>query len=113
MVQFRPLLANQIIDLSNILNLFSKVLDYDRFEAGKLPSEGFLTVLEEVPGLVHYEDLTQQLNVRVETSFRSSGGKLLIEILRYNNNLHAMFLLINNHLTICIPLTIYRAINFK
>eukprot|EP01036_Dinobryon_divergens_P034039 gene34039-43981_t len=38
------------------------VVDYDRFTPGRAPETGFLTVLEEVPGLIHYEDMTAQLN---------------------------------------------------
>eukprot|EP01035_Chromulina_nebulosa_P018640 gene18640-24381_t len=38
------------------------VIDFDKFTSGNYPSQGFLTVLEEVPGYIHYEDLTHHLN---------------------------------------------------
>jgi Phospholipase B len=41
------------------------VLALDRFTAGQLPYRGFLTVVEEVPGYMHYEDLTPQLWVSI------------------------------------------------
>jgi hypothetical protein len=34
-----------------------------RFEAFQAPRAGFLTVLEELPGLVHHEDVTNTLVV--------------------------------------------------
>lgn len=37
------------------------VLDFNKFEPYKPPRNGFLTVLEEIPGLVHHEDLTDIL----------------------------------------------------
>lgn len=37
------------------------VLDLPLFTSGSSPSSGFLTVFEEVPGLVHYEDQTEFL----------------------------------------------------
>lgn len=36
---------------------------YTRFEPYSQPRHGFLTVLEEIPGLVHHEDLTEILVV--------------------------------------------------
>jgi hypothetical protein len=36
---------------------------YCRFEAFQAPRAGFLTVLEELPGLVHHEDVTNTLVV--------------------------------------------------
>lgn len=36
-------------------------MDLQHFQPGEAPSAGFLTVFEEVPGLVHYEDQTQRL----------------------------------------------------
>jgi hypothetical protein len=37
------------------------VVDLDRFRVGQNPLPGFLTVLEEVPGYIHSEDMTQWL----------------------------------------------------
>ena len=39
------------------------VLDYQKFTAGSPPKPHFLTVLEEVPGYIHYEDMTSKLIV--------------------------------------------------
>ena len=41
------------------------ILDYSKFSAGAPPQNHFLTVLEEVPGYIHYEDMTSKLTVRV------------------------------------------------
>ena len=49
-------------------------MDYDRFSPGHAPEAGFLTVLEEVPGLIHFEDMTAQLIV---------SGILVLDILDY------------------------------
>ena len=49
-------------------------MDYDRFSPGHAPEVGFLTVLEEVPGLIHFEDMTAQLIV---------SGILVLDILDY------------------------------
>ncbi len=38
-------------------------LDLNKFTPGKPPQYGFLTVLEEIPGHVHYEDKTEDLKV--------------------------------------------------
>ena len=37
------------------------VLDFSRFREGMDPADGFLHVIEEVPGYVHSEDMTQKL----------------------------------------------------
>lgn len=37
------------------------VMDFKRFTPGQDPLTGFLTVLEEVPGYIHYEDMTVHL----------------------------------------------------
>lgn len=37
------------------------ILDLNRFTPSKLPVHGFLTILEEVPGRVHWEDMTDAL----------------------------------------------------
>jgi hypothetical protein len=37
------------------------ILDLKRFTPSKLPVYGFLTVLEEVPGRVHWQDMTDIL----------------------------------------------------
>jgi hypothetical protein len=39
------------------------VLNLDRFHPGEDPQTGFLIVAEEVPGYVHYEDMTPHLTV--------------------------------------------------
>lgn len=39
------------------------VLDFNRFLPGEEPTTGFFHVLEEIPGLVHYDDLTSELVV--------------------------------------------------
>jgi hypothetical protein len=55
------------------------VLDYDRFVQGRPPQSGFLTVLEEVPGLIHYEDMTAHLLVSIremgEVRIEEEGGR--------------------------------------
>lgn len=66
------------------------VMDLAKFSPGKDPQEGFLTVLEEVPGYIHSEDLTQRLIVSIINSMSLylltlfavafvlfSGGRLL------------------------------------
>ena len=72
----RARVANQLaVDGQDWAKLFSQfhsgtyvnqwmVLNYDRFSQGQVPEEGFLTVLEEIPGLIHYEDMTSHLIVR-------------------------------------------------
>lgn len=40
------------------------VLDFRKFTTGSNPNAGFLTVLEEVPGYIHFEDMTEHLIVR-------------------------------------------------
>ena len=37
------------------------VMDFNHFRSGEEPSAGFLHLLEEIPGLVHYSDLTSEL----------------------------------------------------
>ena len=39
------------------------VLDFNHFHSGEQLTTGFFNVLEEIPGLVHYEDLTSELVV--------------------------------------------------
>jgi hypothetical protein len=39
------------------------ILDYSKFTSGSAPKPHFLTVLEEVPGYIHFEDMTQKLIV--------------------------------------------------
>lgn len=71
----RAIIANRLADTgSSWAELFSlqrsgtytnmwMVLDFARFTAGQAPSPegGLLTVLEEVPGYIHYKDLTAHL----------------------------------------------------
>mmetsp|Transcript_4556 Transcript_4556/g.6234 ORF Transcript_4556/g.6234 Transcript_4556/m.6234 type:complete len:596 (+) Transcript_4556:792-2579(+) len=69
----RARVANQLaVDGQDWAKLFSQfhsgtyvnewmVLDFDRFSPGRVPEDGFLTVLEEIPGLIHYEDMTAHL----------------------------------------------------
>lgn len=45
------------------------VLDFHKFIPGNDPTSGFLTVLEEVPGFIHFEDMTSHL---VNTSYWAS-----------------------------------------
>lgn len=40
------------------------VINLDLFTSGSDPQHGFLTVLEEVPGYIHYEDVTSHVVVR-------------------------------------------------
>lgn len=46
------------------------VLNLDRFRPGEDPQSGFLIVAEEVPGYLHYEDMTSHITVCL--SFRYS-----------------------------------------
>lgn len=39
------------------------ILDLTRFQPGRDPQPGFLTILEEVPGYIHAEDMTHKLVV--------------------------------------------------
>ncbi len=39
-------------------------MDFSRFTPFSDPAPGFLTVLEEVPGYIHYEAVTAVLTVR-------------------------------------------------
>ena len=45
------------------------VIDFNKFEVGEAPSAGFLVVLEEMPGHIHWEDKTQHL---IESSYWAS-----------------------------------------
>ncbi|RYY88285.1 hypothetical protein EON63_02715 [archaeon] len=40
-----------------------QVLDLKKFTPGSLPQANFLTVLEEVPGFIHAQDMTEKLLV--------------------------------------------------
>ena len=69
----RAVISNQLAkDGHNWAELFSEyqsgtytnqwmVLDLTKFTPAKTPQRGFLTVLEEVPGRVHWEDMTDSL----------------------------------------------------
>jgi hypothetical protein len=69
----RALLANQLArDSPDWARLFSKyqsgtytnqwmVMDLSKFEANSKPKDGFFVVVEEVPGYVHWEDMTSTL----------------------------------------------------
>lgn len=39
-----------------------QIVDLSKFKPGELPRPGVLTVLEEVPGLIRFEDMTEHLN---------------------------------------------------
>lgn len=43
------------------------ILDFKKFVNGSDPASGFLTVLEEVPGYIHFEDVTETLVVSIST----------------------------------------------
>jgi hypothetical protein len=72
---FRASIANQLAhsgkSWANIFTLHHSgtyanqwmILDYSKFTAGSPPKPHFLTVLEEVPGYIHFEDMTQKLIV--------------------------------------------------
>lgn len=77
---YRARLANQLAhsgqSWAEIFSLFHSgtyvnqwmVLDFKKFTSGTDPQTGFLTVLEEVPGYIHYEDMTEVLVVRAACS---------------------------------------------
>jgi len=52
------------------------VIDLNKFTVGAPPEEGFLIVLEEIPGLVHWEDMTANFTVRF--SFASMLYQIVI-----------------------------------
>jgi hypothetical protein len=72
---YRARLANQLSrsgkNWAEIFSLYHSgtyvnqwmVMDWKRFSPGHNPSPGFLTILEEVPGYIHYEDKTDHLIV--------------------------------------------------
>eukprot|EP00944_MAST-04C_sp_MAST-4C-sp1_P010669 g10669.t1 len=55
------------------------VLDYKKFRAGEQPQDGFFTMIEQVPGKVHKEDMTKTLLNRGDKKCLDNGDTELLK----------------------------------